>query len=48
MEVNWYETSTAGKSYIEITEQELYDILDGGITDNEIREGKEISPLFRF
>lgn len=48
MEEAWYNTSTAGKNYIEISEEELLDILKGGETDNVVREGKEMDTLFRF
>jgi len=48
MEEAWYNTSTAGKNYIEITEDELTDILNGGTTDNIVREGKQMDSLFRF
>ena len=48
MEEAWYNTSTAGKNYIEISESELLDILAGGTTDNIVREGQEIGQLFRF
>jgi superfamily II DNA or RNA helicase len=44
----WYSTSTAGKSYIEITESELDDVLAGKESTNIVREGKEIDQLFRF
>lgn len=47
-EENWYSTSTAGKSYIEITEAELYEILAGKETANAEQEGKETDLLFRF
>jgi superfamily II DNA or RNA helicase len=48
MEESWHSTSTAGKNYIEITEDELTDILNGGTTDNIVREGKQMDSLFRF
>jgi len=44
----WYNTSTAGKSYIEITEAELDDILAGRETDNPEQEANESSLLFRL
>lgn len=47
-EEGWYNTSTAGKSYIEITETELYEILAGKETDNIEQEAKESSLLFRL
>lgn len=47
-EENWYNNSTAGKNYIEITESELDDILDGLGTDNVERVGEETGLLFRL
>lgn len=47
-EEHWYNTSTAGKEYIEISEAELYDILDGKESNNIIREAKESDTLFRL
>ena len=48
MEENWYSTSNVGKEYIEITERELDDILDGKTSNNIIQEGKETDLLFRL
>lgn len=48
MEEAWYNTSTAGKNYIEINEIELLDILNGKTSENIIQEGKETDQLFRF
>lgn len=48
MEEAWYNTSTAGKNYIEISEAELLDILNGETSDNIVQEGKEMDILFRF
>ena len=48
MEENWYSTSNVGKNYIEISEKELDDILNGIETDNITQEGKEINQLFRL
>lgn len=48
MEESWYNNSTFGKNYIEISELELPDILSGGITDNLVREGVQMDSLFRF
>jgi len=48
MEESWFNTSMAGKNYIEISEEELIDILAGGTSDNLVREGKEVDELFRF
>jgi len=47
-EESWYNTSTAGKNYIEISEDELKVILAGGTTDNIVKEGYETGQLFRF
>ena len=44
----WFETSTSGKNYIEITESELYDILAGRETENMVQEAKESGLLFRL
>ena len=48
MEEGWYSTSTAGKNYIEITEEELDDILLGEKSENIEKEGKEVGQMFRF
>jgi len=48
MEEGWYNTSTSGKSYIEITEDELDEILMGHKTDNVEQTGKEVDLLFRL
>jgi superfamily II DNA or RNA helicase len=48
MEEGWYNNSTAGKSYIEITESELDEILLGKESENIIQEGKEVGQMFRF
>lgn len=47
-EESWYNTSTAGKSYIEITEAELYELLDGKITNNPEITAEESPLLFRL
>ena len=47
-EEGWYNTSTAGKSYIEITESELDEILLGKESENIVQEGKEMGQMFRF
>jgi hypothetical protein len=47
-EENWFNTSSAGKSYIEITEAELEEVLAGKGTDNMEREAVESDLLFRF
>lgn len=44
----WYNNSTVGKNYIEITEEELDDILAGKEVQNVIQEGKEVDGMFRF
>ena len=44
----WYNTSTVNKNYIEITEDELDDILAGKQSENIVREGKEEDLLFRM
>lgn len=44
----WYNTSTAGKNYIEITEIELEDILAGKPTENIVQEAKESNLIFRL
>lgn len=48
MEEGWHSTSTSGKQYIEINEQELEEILKGEKSENIEQEGKEVSELFRF
>lgn len=47
-EEGWYETSTAGKNYIEITESELDEILLGKESENLEKEGKEVGQMFRL
>ncbi len=47
-EENWYQTSSSGNSYIEITEKELYDILGGDTTNNPEMEAKATDLLFRL
>lgn len=44
----WYNTSTVNKSYIEISEDELDDILAGREVQNIVREGKQEELLFRI
>lgn len=48
MEEGWYNTSTSGKNYIEISESELDDILKGNESENIVQEGKEVGLLFRL
>jgi superfamily II DNA or RNA helicase len=48
MEENWFQNSSAGKSYIEITESELDDILNYRKSENLVQTGKEVQQLFRF
>ena len=47
-EENWYNTSTAGKNYIEISEDELPAILDGIESSNLEKEAVASELLFRF
>lgn len=47
MEENWYSTSMKDKSYVEISLEELDDILQGEQTFNLIQEGQEMGLLFR-
>lgn len=44
----WYNTSTAGKNYIEISEDELDEILSGNKINNPEQEAKESNLLFRL
>ena len=44
----WFNTSSAGKSYIEITELELEEVLAGREIDSVKREAVESDLLFRF
>lgn len=48
MEEAWYNNSTVGKKYIEISEEELDDILLGHSSTNLIKEGIEMDLLFRL
>ena len=48
MEEGWFQTSSSGKSYIEITESELDEILLGKESENIQREAKEVGQMFRF
>lgn len=48
MEEGWYNNSTAGKNYIEITESELDEILLGKESENIEKVGKEVGMMFRF
>lgn len=48
MEENWYSTSNVGKKYIEITEQELEEVLNYSKDFDSFQEGKEMDKLFRF
>lgn len=48
MEEGWYQTSTAGKNYIEINESELDEILDFKRSNNLVQEAKEVDELFRI
>ena len=44
----WYNTSTVGKSYIEIDEDELKEVLAGVEVNNINREGVASGTLFRI
>lgn len=44
----WYNTSTAGKNYIEIDEKELDDILSGVSSNNNEKEATESNLMFRL
>ena len=48
MEEGWFNTSSSGKSYIEITEDELDEILNYGKSDNLVQVAKEVGQMFRF
>ena len=48
MEEGWYQTSTAGKNYIEINEQELDEILDFKKSENIVQEAIAVDELFRY
>ena len=48
MEEGWFATSTAGKNYIEITEDELDDILRGKESENVEQTAIETELLFRL
>jgi superfamily II DNA or RNA helicase len=48
MEENWFNTSMVDKSYIEISEEELDEVLDGKTSENIVREGKQMDLLFRL
>ena len=48
VEENWFNNANVGKSFIEITEKELDEILLGKSTDNIEQDGKEMDLLFRL
>lgn len=48
MEEHWFNTSTSGKEYIEITESELDEILKGSESENIVHEAKESDLIFRL
>ena len=49
VEEKWFENSSQYSSYIEITEDELDDILAGNyLEERQEQEGREIDELFRF
>lgn len=47
-EESWFNTSTSGKSYIEISEEELLDVLDNKRITNIEKEAVASDALFRF
>ena len=47
-EESWFQTSTNGQNYIEITESELDEILLGEESENIEKEAKEVGQMFRF
>lgn len=48
VEESWFLNSNTGKSYMEITEAELDDVLKYKPIDNSVEEGREIDVLFRL
>jgi hypothetical protein len=48
VEENWYNNSTAGKAYTEITEEELDEILNINQNVGIQKEGKDVNELFRL
>lgn len=48
MEENWYNTSSAGKNYIEIDEEELTKILANEGIDENVKQAYASDTLFRF
>lgn len=48
MEEGWFQTSTSGNNFIEITEAELDEILLGDESENLVQEAKSVDELFRF
>lgn len=48
MEENWYNTSSAGKNYIEIDEEELTKILANEDIDENVKQAYASDTLFRF
>lgn len=47
-EEGWFQTSSAGKSYVEITEDELDEVLKLNESENLVHEAKEVGQMFRF
>ena len=48
MEEGWFSTSSAGKNYIELTEDELDEVLNFTESENLVHEAKEVGQMFRF
>ena len=48
VEENWFQNSSYGSNYIEISEQELEDVLAGNDVEFTEQEGKEVDALFRM
>lgn len=48
MEESWFNNSSAENQYIELSEQELDEVLDGFESTNLVQEAKETDLLFRF
>ena len=48
VETNWFSNSSVDSNYIEITEEELDDVLQGKEVECVEQEGKEIDEMFRL
>lgn len=48
MEENWYQNSSTGKQYLEISVDELEDVLYRDGVNAQEKEGCEVSQLFRM